>query len=108
MSVVGDAPSKTRRPSMRRRSAGTSSTFSAISRCDEDQGGALMRGARTIRNRDDNGQTGGDLVDHAKEWGCADERLLFAGSNRTKTPLDVGVLLVSATLSKGTSTLVSG
>jgi hypothetical protein len=32
----------------------------------------------------------------------------FAGSNRTKTPLDVGVLLMSATLSSGTSTLVSG
>lgn len=33
---------------------------------------------------------------------------LVAGSNRTYTPLDVGVLLMSATLSSGTSTLVSG
>jgi hypothetical protein len=42
-------------------------------------------------------------------FGRSDDRLcLSAGSNRTKTPLDVGVLLMSATLSSGTSTLVSG
>ena len=42
-------------------------------------------------------------------FGRSDDRLrLSAGSNRTKTPLDVGVLLISATLSSGTSTLVSG
>lgn len=31
-----------------------------------------------------------------------------AGSKRTITPLDVGVLLISATLSSGTRTFVSG
>jgi hypothetical protein len=42
-------------------------------------------------------------------FGRSVDRLrLSAGSNRTKTPLDVGVLLMSATLSSGTSTLVSG
>jgi hypothetical protein len=46
-------------------------------------------------DRDD----GGVLTAHQ---GCV------AGSRRTKTPFDVGVLLNSATLSNGTSTLVSG
>jgi hypothetical protein len=32
----------------------------------------------------------------------------IVGSKRTMTPLDVGVLLISATLSSGTRTLVSG